>query len=87
MTNLVETLAQVLHSYLDKPFAFYGHSMGELISFELARQIRRQYGLIPVHLFAAAYYAPHLISPFQTMGEMTGYSLRLLKNIEENCLG
>ncbi|HLO89367.1 MAG TPA: SDR family NAD(P)-dependent oxidoreductase [Nostocaceae cyanobacterium] len=68
--SLVETLAQVLHPYLDRPFAFYGHSMGALISFELARQLRRQHGLIPVHLFAAAYYAPHSISPFQKISDM-----------------
>ncbi|NEO02099.1 MAG: thioesterase [Moorea sp. SIO3I7] len=69
MPALVETLAEVLYPYLDKPFAFYGHSMGALISFEVARQLRRQYGLNPVHLFVAAYYAPHLLSPFQSLGE------------------
>ncbi len=68
--SLVEMLAQVLYPYLDRPFAFYGHSMGALISFELARQLRRQHGLIPVHLFAAAYYAPHTISPFQKINDM-----------------
>ncbi len=69
MSHLVETLAQVLHPYLDKPFAFYGHSLGALISFELARQLRRQYNLSPVHLFAAASFATQLINPLQTMGE------------------
>jgi surfactin synthase thioesterase subunit len=67
MEPLIQTLAQVLLPYLDKPFAFYGHSMGSLISFELARQLRRQSGLIPVHLFAAAYYAPNLPNPFQSL--------------------
>jgi malonyl CoA-acyl carrier protein transacylase len=68
--SLVEMLAQVLYPYMDRPFAFYGHSMGALISFELARQLRRQHGLIPVHLFAAAYYAPHAISPFQKISDI-----------------
>ena len=44
--------------------------MGALISFELARQLRRQHGLIPIHLFAAAYYAPHAISPFQKISDI-----------------
>src|SRR5437868_14379522 len=38
---LVEALAQALLPYLDRPFAFFGHSMGSLLSFELARLLRR----------------------------------------------
>ena len=41
LTPLVQTLAEAIYPYLDKPFAFYGHSMGSLISFELARELRR----------------------------------------------
>ncbi len=38
---LVETLAEAMLPYLTMPFAFFGHSMGGLISFELARQLRK----------------------------------------------
>ena len=41
LAPLVQALADAIYPYLDKPFAFYGHSMGSLISFELARQLRR----------------------------------------------
>ncbi|MDJ0718188.1 MAG: thioesterase domain-containing protein [Prochloraceae cyanobacterium] len=41
------------------PFAFYGHSMGALISFELAREFRRSNQISPIHLFFAAHGAPH----------------------------
>jgi acyl transferase domain-containing protein/surfactin synthase thioesterase subunit/acyl carrier protein len=64
---LVAAIVEALYPYLDRPFAFYGHSMGALISFEVARHLRRKYDRAPVHLFAAAYYAPHLPSPFQAM--------------------
>jgi medium-chain acyl-[acyl-carrier-protein] hydrolase len=57
---LVHILAQVLHPYLDMPFVFYGHSMGALISFELARQLRRQNSTGPVHLFVSSCRAPQL---------------------------
>src|SRR5438094_5975985 len=36
---LVQTLADALRLCLDLPFAFFGHSLGALISFELARRL------------------------------------------------
>ncbi|PSB11062.1 putative thioesterase [Pleurocapsa sp. CCALA 161] len=55
---LVKAIALEILPYLDKPFAFFGHSMGGLVSFELARFIRRQYNLEPVHLFISGRRAP-----------------------------
>lgn len=57
---LVEALAQALLPHLDKPFAFFGHSMGGLISLELTRHLRQQYSLNPFHLFISGRRAPHL---------------------------
>jgi surfactin synthase thioesterase subunit len=63
---LTERLAEDLAPCFDVPFAVYGHSMGSLIGFEFARQVRRNLGLEPEHLFVAGYFAPHVPSPFQT---------------------
>ncbi|HEY9157248.1 thioesterase II family protein [Candidatus Binatus sp.] len=60
LSPLVEALAQALAPLLDRPFAFFGHSLGALVSFELARRIRRQYGVHPVHLFVSAGRAPQI---------------------------
>jgi medium-chain acyl-[acyl-carrier-protein] hydrolase len=61
---LVQTLLEVFYPYyLTKPFAFFGHSMGALISFELARQLHQQYNLTPVHLFVSARLAPQEVDP------------------------
>ncbi|GIV95394.1 MAG: hypothetical protein KatS3mg057_0051 [Herpetosiphonaceae bacterium] len=60
---LIEVLQNVLVPHLDRPFAFFGHSMGGLISFELARALRRAGYLLPVHLFISAHRAPHLPNP------------------------
>src|SRR5215472_1072852 len=38
---LVRAVRESLRPYLHKPFAFFGHSMGALTSFELARELRR----------------------------------------------
>jgi medium-chain acyl-[acyl-carrier-protein] hydrolase len=60
LSPLVQALAQTLVPLLDKPFAFFGHSLGALVGFELARQLRRQSGVQPVGLFVSADCAPQL---------------------------
>jgi medium-chain acyl-[acyl-carrier-protein] hydrolase len=57
---LVESLVQALHPFLDKPFAFYGHSMGGLICFELSRALRLKFNLEPEVLFVSGRQAPPL---------------------------
>lgn len=70
---LVQKLSEVLQSYLDVSFAFFGHSMGALVSFELARQLRRQNNPLPKHLFVSGHRAPSLPDtepPFHQMPEI-----------------
>jgi surfactin synthase thioesterase subunit len=72
ISALVEALALALAPLLDKPFAFFGHSLGALISFELTRRIRGQYGVQPVRLFVSAGRAPqvpHRDSPIHSLPE------------------
>ncbi|AFZ36190.1 Oleoyl-(acyl-carrier-protein) hydrolase [Stanieria cyanosphaera PCC 7437] len=57
---LVKAIALEILPFLNQPFAFFGHSMGGLISFELARLLRRQYNLEPVHLFISGRRAPQI---------------------------
>ncbi len=57
---LVQMLAEIFERYLDKPCAFFGHSMGALLCFELARQLRQRYRILPKHLFVSAHRAPQL---------------------------
>lgn len=63
LSPLVQTLTYVLRPYLNMPFAFFGHSMGALISFELARHLRRQHGLGPGYLFVSGSRAPQIPDP------------------------
>lgn len=57
---LVEAVARALAPHLDRPFAFFGHSMGALIGFELARHLRGRGGPQPEHLFVSACRAPQI---------------------------
>jgi surfactin synthase thioesterase subunit len=58
LAPLIEMLARDLAPRLDVPFAFFGHSMGALIGFELARRLRAEGGPTPEHLFASGRRAP-----------------------------
>jgi medium-chain acyl-[acyl-carrier-protein] hydrolase len=60
LTDLVEAIGAAMTPLLDKPVAFFGHSMGAVVSFELARWLRRHHGLQPVHLFVSGRRAPQL---------------------------
>jgi medium-chain acyl-[acyl-carrier-protein] hydrolase len=57
---LVEALTPAILPYLDAPFAFFGHSMGGLISFELIHTLRRAHAPAPVRFFVSAHHAPQL---------------------------
>ncbi len=63
LEQLIPVLGQALDPYMDIPFAFFGYSMGALISFELARHLRRGQRQGPVRLLIAADRAPHLPRP------------------------
>lgn len=51
---LVEALADAITPLLDLPFALFGHSMGAVIGFELARLLRDR----PAHLFVSGRPGP-----------------------------
>lgn len=57
---LLSVLAIALLPYFNKPFAFFGHSMGGLIGFELTRLLRKKFARSPVHLFVSGCRAFHL---------------------------
>lgn len=56
---LLAALTEAVRPFLDKPFAFFGHSLGALIAFELVRRLGHE-GFVPVQLFVSGYGAPHL---------------------------
>jgi len=93
LTELTQSLAQNIECYLGKRFAFFGHSMGALLSFELCRQLRRARGIEPDYLFVSGHRAPHLkdIAPvhnlpdaqfLEKVRELNGTPPEILENTE-----
>lgn len=62
LDTLVSMLASQLNPQFNLPFAFFGHSFGSLIGFELSRYLRRHDLPQPAHLFASAYPDPRIPS-------------------------
>lgn len=62
LDELLPALVDVLYEWVDRPFAFFGHSMGALIAFALAQRLQASGNPMPAVLFASAHPAPHLPS-------------------------
>jgi medium-chain acyl-[acyl-carrier-protein] hydrolase len=62
LTLLVQTLADLITREPQPPYALFGHSMGALISFELARELRRRGFAAPQRLLVSGHAAPNLHS-------------------------
>jgi medium-chain acyl-[acyl-carrier-protein] hydrolase len=60
LSALVRDLAEAMIPHLDRPFALFGHSMGAIIGFELARELRRRQQVMPRQLVMSGARAPQL---------------------------
>ncbi|MBD2136211.1 acyltransferase domain-containing protein [Anabaena sp. FACHB-1237] len=56
--DVVESLESVICGYLDKPFAFWGTSLGAFIGFELAHLLKQKYGVQPVSFYVGGALTP-----------------------------
>jgi medium-chain acyl-[acyl-carrier-protein] hydrolase len=91
MGPLVAALAGQIDGYLDQPFAFFGHSMGAVVAFELARELRRRSRPLPRVLIASGARAPqfrrHHVPPPALSREAFVEELRRLEGIPAEVLG
>ncbi|RXJ94837.1 putative thioesterase [Malaciobacter molluscorum] len=60
MEELIQTITKQLLFYLDKPFAIFGHSMGAMVSYELAKYLTKHTPYIPEHVFVSACRTPDI---------------------------
>jgi surfactin synthase thioesterase subunit len=64
MAPLVAMAADALAPVLELPYALFGHSLGALTAFEVARELRRRGLPAPVRLFVSSRIAPQLAPRF-----------------------
>jgi medium-chain acyl-[acyl-carrier-protein] hydrolase len=63
---------QAIRVYANGPYCLFGHSMGALAAFEVARKLRAEGYPPPVHLFVSARRAPHCpseLDPVHHLGD------------------
>ena len=81
MPDLVEAISQAILPYLDKPFAFFGHSLGAIVSFEVSRLLRRVHQREPQHLFVSGSGAPQTSDTGQALHDLP--DRKFLKGLRE----
>jgi len=73
MTVVAGAIVEVLQRYPHFPFAFFGHSVGALIAFEVARELWRCHRVGPVHLIVSGHQGPSrppLTSPIHQLPDL-----------------
>jgi surfactin synthase thioesterase subunit len=58
--TLTKLITSEIQPHLDRPYAFFGHSMGAVLSLEVARAAMRAGQRAPAHVFLSARRPPHL---------------------------
>lgn len=59
MASLATAIAGAIEPVTREPYAFYGHSMGAVVAYETARELRRRGLPLPAMLIASGSRAPH----------------------------
>ncbi|MFB6258520.1 MAG: SDR family NAD(P)-dependent oxidoreductase, partial [Flavobacteriales bacterium] len=79
--ELVAKMADVIEPLLSIPVAFYSHSSGAGIAFELARYLRREMNVHPVKFVVGGWRAPDMDSPFPHLQKIDDQEVYEDKNI------
>lgn len=67
---LIDAMTPALKHWLDKPMILFGHSMGALIAYELARRLQQEYARPPRCLIVSGRVAPHRSLPQSAVNKL-----------------
>ncbi len=73
LSSLLEELEKEIVSILpqEAPFAFFGHSLGAIVAFELSLLFKEKYDLQPAVLFLSGSPPPNAVASFGSMATMS----------------
>jgi surfactin synthase thioesterase subunit len=83
-----EFIESVSHLLDQKPFVFFGHSMGSFVALEVARELRRRGKPMPVRIFASGAADPPVwVRRAKKEAEMSNADMTQLIAYVHSCLG
>jgi pyochelin biosynthesis protein PchC len=68
MAELADRVTAALRPYLGTPLAFFGHSLGSDVAYEVTRRLERDHGISPERLFVSGSSAAHVSEPADLAG-------------------
>jgi surfactin synthase thioesterase subunit len=68
--EIADRCAALIEPVLDRPFGFFGHSMGALVAFEVARRLRAR-DRVPMALFVSGRAAPHVARGYAGIADLS----------------
>lgn len=66
----VTQLAGALQAWQDRPFAFFGHSLGAALAYEVALRLQCSQAQRPMHIFASGRLPPSVPSPVAAISSL-----------------
>lgn len=72
--EIVAQLLEHLPPELDRPFVFFGHSMGAVLAYETALALAAAGHPVPEHLFVSGRRPPHVPDPMSPLGELPDWA-------------
>lgn len=60
LDSLVESIFPDILEFLDRPFAFFGHSFGSIIAYEVTKRLQKENKDLPVHVWVSSRRAPQV---------------------------
>lgn len=89
-SDVVDATVETLYPFTREiPFALFGHSLGALLCFEVARMLQESYDLHAHHLFVSACRAPHLpdeLPSIKTVSQLMNYLRTLGSQPDESMI-
>jgi len=68
---MLEDVYTAVSGLLDEmPYAIFGHSLGGILGYELARKIERTKGIMPKHLFLSAIQTPDKVNDYTVISDL-----------------